>query len=73
MRALWIHFPRTQFDEEKTQEEAYTVLTPSVPRGDEPSPNGRYRSPSTLPDGRVMVSWADGTVDESNELSLSPA
>ncbi|MEI9949640.1 MAG: hypothetical protein WDO74_11840 [Pseudomonadota bacterium] len=49
------------------------MLTPSVPRGDEPSPNGRYRSPSTLPDGRVMVSWADGTVDESNELSLSPA
>jgi hydrazine synthase alpha subunit-like protein len=61
-----------QFDEEKTQEEAYTILTPSVPRGDEPSPIGRYRSPSTLPDGRVMVSWAEGNVDESNELSLSP-
>jgi len=61
-----------QFDEEKTQEEAYSILTPSVPRGDEPSPIGRYRSPSTLPDGRVMVSWAEGNVDESNELSLSP-
>ncbi|HYQ43035.1 MAG TPA: hypothetical protein VER11_13735 [Polyangiaceae bacterium] len=61
-----------QFDEEKTQDEAYSVLTPSVPRGDEPSPIGRYRSPTTLPDGRIMVSWAEGNVDESNELSLSP-
>jgi len=61
-----------QFDEEKSQEQAYSILTPSVPRGDEPSPTGRYRSPTTLPDGRVMVSWAAGTVDESNELSLSP-
>src|SRR5450432_113295 len=60
------------FDEEKTEDEAYTVLTPSVPRGDDPSPVGRYRSPSTLPDGRVLVSWADGTVNESNELSLTP-
>jgi hypothetical protein len=61
-----------QFDEEKSQEQAYSILTPSVPRGDEASPIGRYRSPSTLPDGRVMVSWANGSVDESNELSLSP-
>ena len=61
-----------QFDEEKTEEEAYSVLTPSVPRGDEASPIGRYRSPSTLPDGRVMVSWADGAVNESNELALTP-
>jgi len=61
-----------QFDEEKSQEEAYDILTPAVPRGDEASPIGRYRSPSTLPDGRVMVSWAEGNVDESNELSLSP-
>jgi hypothetical protein len=60
------------FDEEKTEDEAYTVLTPSVPRGDEPSPVGRYRSPTTLPDGRVLVSWADGPVNESNELSLTP-
>jgi hydrazine synthase alpha subunit-like protein len=61
-----------QFDEEKSQEQAYSILTPAVPRSDEPSPGGRYRSPSTLPDGRVMVSWAKGNVDESNELSLSP-
>jgi len=60
------------FDEEKTQDEAYTVLTPSVPRGDEPSPVGRYRSPASLPDGRVLVSWADGEVNQSNELSLTP-
>jgi len=61
-----------QFDEERTLAEAYDVLTPAVPRGDEASPEGRYRSPSTLPDGRVMVSWAAGNVNESNELSLSP-
>ncbi|HEY0469576.1 MAG TPA: hypothetical protein VGC79_35545, partial [Polyangiaceae bacterium] len=61
-----------QFDEEKTQEDAYHIMTPGVPRGDEASPIGRYRSPTTLPDGRVMVSWAKGNVDESNELSLSP-
>ncbi len=61
-----------QFDEEKTEDEAYTVLTPSVPRGDEPSPIGRYRSPAVLPDGRVIVSWADGAVNESNELALTP-
>ena len=61
-----------QFDEEKSEDEAYKVLTPSVPRGDEASPIGRYRSPSTLPDGRVLVSWADGAVNESNELALTP-
>jgi len=60
------------FDEEKTEDEAYTVVTPAVPRDDSPSPVGRYRSPTTLPDGRVLVSWADGTVNEANELSLTP-
>jgi hypothetical protein len=60
------------FDEEKTEDQAYTVLTPSVPRGDEASPIGRYRSPAVLPDGRVLVSWADGAVNESNELALTP-
>ncbi|MEI9938115.1 MAG: hypothetical protein WDO69_12920 [Pseudomonadota bacterium] len=61
-----------QFDEEKSQDDAYSILTPGVPRGDEASPIGRYRSPATLPDGRVMVSWADGNVNESNELALTP-
>jgi hypothetical protein len=60
------------FDEEKSEADAYEVLTPSVPRGDEASPVGRYRSPSTLPDGRVLVSWAEGTVNELNEFSLTP-
>ena len=60
------------FDEEKTEAEAYTVLTPSVPRDDEKSPVGRYRSPVAFPDGRVLVSWAYGTVNEQNELSLTP-
>jgi Hydrazine synthase alpha subunit middle domain len=61
-----------RFDEEKTLEDAYTVLTPSVPRGDEPSPVGRFRSPATLPDGRLLVSWARGPVNELSELSLTP-
>lgn len=61
-----------QFDEEKSEAQAFTVLTPAVPRGDEPSPAGRYRSPSSLPDGRLLVSWANGAVNESNELSLTP-
>ncbi|HTA93898.1 MAG TPA: hypothetical protein VK745_30180, partial [Polyangiaceae bacterium] len=70
-RSLDPRFP-TNFDEEKTEEQAYTVVTPSVPRDDSPSPVGRYRSPATLPDGRVLVSWANGPVNESNELSLTP-
>src|SRR4051812_18098650 len=57
---------------EKTSEEAYTMLTPQVPTGDEASPIGRYRSPSVLPDGRLLVTWADGNVNELNELSLTP-
>ena len=60
------------FDEEKSEEEAYEVLTPSVPRGDEPSPVGRYRAPTVLPDGRVLVSWAEGVVNELSEFSLTP-
>jgi hypothetical protein len=70
-RSLDPRFP-ANFDEEKTEEQAYTVITPSVPRDDSPSPVGRYRSPVTLPDGRVLVSWADGAVNEENELSLTP-
>ncbi|HKO52022.1 MAG TPA: hypothetical protein VJV79_30140 [Polyangiaceae bacterium] len=61
-----------QFDEEKSQAESYSILTPGVPRGDEASPIGRYRSPAILPDGRVLVSWANGYVDSTNEQSLSP-
>jgi hypothetical protein len=63
---------QTKLDMEKTSEEAYTMLTPHVPTGDDASPVGRYRSPSVMPDGRLLVTWADGMVNEANELSLTP-
>jgi hypothetical protein len=50
----------------------YTVLTPNVPTGSDPSPVGRYREPSVLPDGRILTSWADGPVNDMNEQSLTP-
>src|SRR5690606_19292069 len=36
------------------------------------SPIGRYRSPTVLPDGRILTSWANGTVNDINELALTP-
>ena len=33
---------------------------------------GRYREPSVLPDGRILTSWADGAVNDQNELSDTP-
>jgi hypothetical protein len=62
----------SKLDMEKTADEAYTMLTPSVPTGEDASPVGRYRSPAVLPDGRLLVTWADGEVNELNELSLTP-
>ena len=56
-------------DEENTR---YNLLTPDVPVGNGPSPVGRYREPSTLPDGRFLVSWADGPVNDLSEQSLTP-
>lgn len=56
-------------DEEHVQ---YSILTPNVPTGNGPSPVGRYREPSTLPDGRVLVSWADGPVNDLSEQSITP-
>jgi len=50
----------------------YEVLTPSVPTGDDASPAGRYRNPRALPDGRLIVSWADGMVNDTNELAQTP-
>jgi hypothetical protein len=50
----------------------FTVITPNVPTGDDASPAGRYREPSPLPDGRVLTSWADGPVNDQNELSATP-
>jgi hypothetical protein len=59
-------------DEELSNERSYTVLTPAVPTGSEPSPVGRYRTPRSLPDGRILTSWAGGTVNTLEELSLTP-
>jgi len=69
--ARWVE-DQDKLDMEKTSEEAYTMLTPNVPTGDDASAVGRYRSPAVLPDGRLLVTWADGTVNELNELSLTP-
>ncbi len=50
----------------------FTILTPNVPTGSDPSPVGRYREPNVLPDGRIITSWADGPVGDINELSETP-
>ena len=51
---------------------SYKILTPDVPTGSDPSAVGRYREPSLLPDGRILVSWAPGPVNDQNEQSLTP-
>ncbi|HKY37497.1 MAG TPA: hypothetical protein VJN18_16255, partial [Polyangiaceae bacterium] len=63
---------QSQLDMEKGTDEAYTMLTPHVPTGEDASPVGRYRSPAVLPDGRLLVTWADGPVNSLSELSLTP-
>ncbi|MBL9109250.1 MAG: hypothetical protein JNM74_08270, partial [Myxococcales bacterium] len=60
---------RACVDEENAK---YEILTPDVPTGNGPSPVGRYREPSSLPDGRILVSWADGPVNDLSELSITP-
>jgi hypothetical protein len=50
----------------------YEALTPAVPMGSDQSPMGRYRTPHGLPDGRLVVSWADGVVNDTNELTETP-
>jgi hypothetical protein len=57
-------------DEENAK---FTNLTPGVPTGGGPSPIGRYRTPNVLPDGRLLVSWANGSVSDQNELEQVPA
>ncbi len=47
----------------------FTILTPNVPTSNDPSPAGRYREPNVLPDGRIIVSYADGPVGDINEMS----
>jgi Hydrazine synthase alpha subunit middle domain len=56
-------------DEENAK---FEVLTKLVPTGNGPSPVGRYREPSVLPDGRILVSWADGPVNDLSEQSVTP-
>ena len=51
---------------------SYEILTPDVPVSDAPSPVGRYREPSALPDGRILTSWADGPVNDESEMSATP-
>ncbi|HEX4341457.1 MAG TPA: hypothetical protein VH062_36360 [Polyangiaceae bacterium] len=65
---------RSAVDDSNHDEERATfdVITPSVPTGGDSSPVGRYRTPHMLPDGRLLVSWADGYVNDVNELSQTP-
>ncbi len=56
-------------DEENVR---YDILTPDVPTSSAPSPVGRYREPSMLPDGRILVSFADGPVNDQSEQSATP-
>lgn len=56
-------------DEENVR---YEILTPLVPTGSGPSPAGRYREPTAMPDGRLLVSWADGPVNDLSEQSRTP-
>ncbi len=51
---------------------AVEILTPDVPTSNGPSPAGRYREPIALPDGRLLVSWSDGPVNDSLEKALTP-
>ncbi len=59
-------------NEEKKMEEMFTILSTNVPTENGPSPVGRYREPSALPDGRLLVSWADGPVNDLSEQSVTP-
>lgn len=57
------------FDEQHAK---YENLTLSVPMDDAPPPSGigRYRAPHKLAGtDKILVSWADGDVNESNELA----
>ncbi|MGO8999942.1 MAG: hypothetical protein ACLQVI_41985 [Polyangiaceae bacterium] len=54
------------------QNATFQVLTPNVPLDSSPSPVGRYREPSVLPDGRILTSWAPGPVNDLNEQAATP-
>jgi hypothetical protein len=45
-----------------TFDQVYQYLSPSITGNDDPEPDGRYRAPRPLPDGRILVSWSPGPV-----------
>lgn len=53
------------------QQATFTSLTPAVPldEASPPSGVGRYREPRPLGDGRYIVAWADGDVNDRNEIA----
>jgi Hydrazine synthase alpha subunit middle domain len=50
----------------------FDIMTPGVPVGSDNSALGRYRNPRALPDGRIIASWADLWVNDTNELTQTP-
>ena len=59
----------SRYDEQQAE---FTSLTPDVPTDrmtPVPTGVGRYRSPYVLGDGRLLVSWANGEVNEHVELA----
>lgn len=53
------------------QQATFEPLTPGVPTDEDSPPSGvgRYRNPRPLGDGRLLVSWADGDVNDRNEIA----
>lgn len=53
------------------QNATFEILTPQVPTGMESPPSGvgRYRHPLPLDEQNYLVAWADGDVNERNELA----
>jgi hypothetical protein len=72
--AIFRYDARSAADPTRVDEESasFSIYSAGVPTSDAPAPNGRYRSPVVLPDGRLMVSWSDGAVNEENEFALTP-
>ena len=56
-------------DEENAQ---FTVLTPTSRPAAILRPSAATASRALLPDGRILVSWADGPVNDLHEQSLTP-
>jgi hypothetical protein len=71
MMRVTVPYDSGQFDEQHAKFENITLGVPtdmSAP----PSGVGRYRSPHKLPGAdRILVSWADGDVNERNELAAT--